>query len=89
MNVKPKAICKMKYQELAKKSTLVNNIGTRIMFCRIHNMGSCFMAIKCVFDGASPSLARALLIASKELHYWGLAGARGINYLLALVPSES
>ena len=38
-----------------------------------------------MFDGASPSLARALLIASKELHYWGLAGARGINYLLALV----
>lgn len=37
-----------------------------------------------VFDGASPNIARALLLASEELHLWGLAGARGITHILAL-----
>jgi hypothetical protein len=39
---------------------------------------------RCVFDGASPNIARALLLASEELHLWGLARARGITHLLAL-----
>jgi len=41
---------------------------------------------KCVFDGVSPSLARALLLAREELFFGGLAWARGMSYLLALVP---
>jgi hypothetical protein len=36
-----------------------------------------------VFDAQSPNLARALLLASEELLYWSLAGARGISNLLA------
>ena len=43
---------------------------------------------RCVFDVASPSVSRALVSASEELHLWGLAGARGMNHLLALVPNE-
>jgi hypothetical protein len=31
----------------------------------------------CVFDGEPPNLARALLLVSEELHFWGFAGARG------------
>ncbi|RCV11247.1 hypothetical protein SETIT_2G170900v2, partial [Setaria italica] len=41
---------------------------------------------RCVFDGVSPNLARALMLAGEELHVWGLAGARGISYLLTLRP---
>jgi hypothetical protein len=37
----------------------------------------------CVFDGEPPNLDRALLLASEELHFWGFAGVRGINHLLA------
>jgi hypothetical protein len=40
---------------------------------------------KCVFDGVSPVLARALLLAREELFFWGLAEARDISCLLALV----
>jgi hypothetical protein len=40
------------------------------------------------FYGASPSVSRALVSASEELQLWGLAGARGVNHLLALVPIE-
>ncbi|KAG2630233.1 hypothetical protein PVAP13_3KG503202, partial [Panicum virgatum] len=36
---------------------------------------------RCVFDGASPSVSRAMVSASEELHLWGLAGARGVNHL--------
>ena len=43
----------------------------------------------CVFDGLSPNVARALLLTGEELQYWGLTGAKGIAYLLALVPSMS
>jgi len=39
---------------------------------------------QCVFDAEFPNLARALLLASEELLYWSLAGARCINNLLAL-----
>jgi len=38
-----------------------------------------------VFDGDSPSVARALL-ASDESFPWGLAGAQGLDHLPALVP---
>ena len=34
------------------------------------------------------SVSRALVSASEELHLWGLAGARGVNHLLALVSNE-
>ena len=39
---------------------------------------------KCVFDGASPNLGRALLLTGEELQSWGLAGA--ISCLSAVVP---
>ena len=35
-----------------------------------------------VFDGTSPNMAEALLLAREELYKWGLARAKGI---LALV----
>ncbi|WVZ64709.1 hypothetical protein U9M48_014190 [Paspalum notatum var. saurae] len=38
----------------------------------------------CVFDGASPSLDRVLLLAKEEAQFWSLAGARGISSLTAL-----
>ncbi|WVZ89009.1 hypothetical protein U9M48_035473 [Paspalum notatum var. saurae] len=40
----------------------------------------------CVFEGAAPSLARALLLAEEEAYLWVLAGARGISFLSALEP---
>lgn len=43
---------------------------------------------RCVFGGASSSLAWALLLAMEDLHLWGLAGAWGVNFLLALMPEE-
>jgi hypothetical protein len=42
----------------------------------------------CFFYGASPSVARALLLAMKDLHLWGLVRAQGVNFLLALMPEE-
>jgi hypothetical protein len=44
---------------------------------------------RCVFDAKSPNLARALLLTSEEVLYWSLAGARGINNLLAQGLNES
>jgi hypothetical protein len=41
---------------------------------------------RCVFDGASPNLAGALLLAKKELLDWFLAGAKVVSHLLAFVP---
>ena len=41
-----------------------------------------------VFDGASSSVARALMLAVEELHFWDLTRARGITHLLALAPHE-
>jgi hypothetical protein len=43
---------------------------------------------KCVFDGASPRVACALMLAVEVLHFWNLARARGITHLLALAPLE-
>jgi hypothetical protein len=33
--------------------------------------------------GASPTVSRMLMLAIEELHFWDLAGARGITHLLA------
>ena len=44
---------------------------------------------RCVFDAESSNLARAMLLASEELLYWSLAGAQGINNLLAQGLNES
>lgn len=41
---------------------------------------------RCVFDGVSPNLSRALMLAGEELQVWGLAEARETSYLLALRP---
>jgi hypothetical protein len=43
---------------------------------------------RCVIDAAT-NLAKDLLFASGELLYWSLAGARGINNLLAQGLNES
>ena len=37
----------------------------------------------CVFDGAAPDIARALIIAGEERKLWSMAGARGISLLTA------
>jgi hypothetical protein len=38
---------------------------------------------KCVFDGATPDLARAISLASEERKLWSMVGARGISFLTA------
>ena len=38
---------------------------------------------RCVFDGAAPDIARALIIAGEERKLWSMAGARGISLLTA------
>ena len=42
----------------------------------------------CVFDGAAPSIARALNISSEEQCLWEIAGARSLSSLTtpALLP---
>jgi hypothetical protein len=47
----------------------------------------CIHRNKRVFDGAS-SVPRALVLQVEELHFWDLAGERGITHLLALAPPE-
>jgi hypothetical protein len=42
----------------------------------------------CVFDGASPSLVAALRQAEEERAIWELAGAKGINFLMAQLQGE-
>ena len=37
-----------------------------------------------VFYGVSPSLSLIMVLVRDELKFWGLAGARGISYLIAL-----
>jgi hypothetical protein len=44
---------------------------------------------RCVFDGASPSISNILSTTFEDLQQWSLAGARGVSYLLALVPRDS
>jgi len=43
---------------------------------------------RCVFDGAPPDLDAVYNAIREELRLWNLAGARGIPYPLALVPSQ-
>ena len=43
----------------------------------------------CVFDGTSPSIASVIATTLEDLHLWSMAGARGVSYLLALVPSDN
>jgi hypothetical protein len=40
-------------------------------------------------SNSSETSGNSTAAASKELHYWGLAGVQGTNYILALVPRES
>jgi hypothetical protein len=41
---------------------------------------------RCVIDGASPNMVRALTLASEERKLWSMAGARGISLLT--IPSS-
>jgi hypothetical protein len=41
---------------------------------------------RCVFDGATPSVAGALALAEDETRSWSLAGARGLSLLAVLAP---
>uniref|UniRef100_A0A0A9CGX0 Reverse transcriptase zinc-binding domain-containing protein n=1 Tax=Arundo donax TaxID=35708 RepID=A0A0A9CGX0_ARUDO len=41
---------------------------------------------RCVFDGAAPSIAGALVIAEEEQRLWSMAGARGLSLLTAPTP---
>jgi hypothetical protein len=41
---------------------------------------------RCVFDGATPSVAGALARAEDERRSWSLAGARGLSLLAVLAP---
>jgi len=42
----------------------------------------------CVFDGAAPNLAQALILAGNERRLWSMAGARGLSFLAALLPGS-
>ena len=42
----------------------------------------------CVFDGAAPSLAGALILASEDRRLWSMAGARGLSFLTVLLPGN-
>ncbi|CAO2038521.1 unnamed protein product [Urochloa humidicola] len=42
---------------------------------------------RCVFDATQPNLRGLLLAIRDELQTWDIAGARGIAYLLALLPT--
>jgi len=44
---------------------------------------------RCVFDGASPSISNIISTTLEDLQQWSLAVARGISFLLALVPRDS
>jgi hypothetical protein len=37
---------------------------------------------RCVFDGDSPNLTKALILADEERRMWIIAGARGLSYLM-------
>jgi hypothetical protein len=38
---------------------------------------------RCVFDGDSPNLTKALILAVEERRMWIIAGARGLSYLMS------
>jgi hypothetical protein len=41
---------------------------------------------RCVFDGANPCMAEALILPGEERQVWMMVGARGLSYLTS--PSE-
>jgi hypothetical protein len=43
---------------------------------------------QCVFDGDSPNLAEALILAGEERWLWMMVGARGLSYLMATLSGE-
>jgi hypothetical protein len=43
---------------------------------------------RCVFDGAAPSVARALVVAREERRLWTIAGARGLSILSTHLPGD-
>jgi hypothetical protein len=43
---------------------------------------------RCVFDGVTPSVARALVAAGEEHRLWCMAGARGLSFLTAPLPDS-
>ena len=44
--------------------------------------------VSCVFDGAAPNLAEALILAGEERLLWSMAGARGLSFLTGLLPGS-
>ncbi|GJN12165.1 hypothetical protein PR202_ga30420 [Eleusine coracana subsp. coracana] len=42
----------------------------------------------CVFNGASPNLAAALVMAGEETRFWNMAGAKGLSLLTGHGPME-
>ncbi|GJN38307.1 hypothetical protein PR202_gb27336 [Eleusine coracana subsp. coracana] len=42
----------------------------------------------CVFNGASPNLAAALVMAGEETRFWNMAGAKGLSLLTDHDPME-
>jgi len=42
----------------------------------------------CVFDGAAPNLAQALILAENECRLWSMEGPRGLSFLAALLPGS-
>ncbi|GJN31491.1 hypothetical protein PR202_gb19899 [Eleusine coracana subsp. coracana] len=42
----------------------------------------------CVFNGASPNLAAALVMAGEETRFWNMAGAKGLSLLTGHDPME-
>lgn len=43
----------------------------------------------CVFNGASPSLATALVMAGDDTQMWNMAGAKGFSLLTGHGPGDS
>jgi len=38
----------------------------------------------CVFNGATPSIAAALVMAKDEAHLWSMSGAKGLSLLTTM-----
>jgi hypothetical protein len=42
----------------------------------------------CVFYGCTPSLDLSIKLAREERQSWEMAGAKGLSYLVALIPGD-
>ncbi|GJN40291.1 hypothetical protein PR202_gb29489 [Eleusine coracana subsp. coracana] len=42
----------------------------------------------CVFNGASPNLAAALIMAGEETRFWNMAGVKGLSLVTGHKPME-